>query len=133
MIKINITDFGKLLHLTTSTKLLKIKISVRISSGTAKQELRTGKKQEQQEIMPHKGKTKEKIKYAHYLTFGQNSFSKLIVTFKFAEMGTNNIIPKAQCNKAQQSFQPVKAQRKMCNFIFSTVEAQSNFCNELFD
>ena len=35
-------------------------------------------------------------------------------------MGTNNIISKAQRNKAQQSFQPVKAQRKMRNLIFLT-------------
>ena len=33
-------------------------------------------------------------------------------------MGTNNIISKAQRNKTQQSFQPVKAQRKMRNLIF---------------
>ena len=45
-----------------------------------------------------------------------------------AEVGTNNIIP-----KAQRSFQPVKAQRKMRNLIFLFSEAQRNFCNEPFD
>ena len=34
------------------------------------------------------------------------------------EVGTNNIMSKAQRNKAQRSFQPVEAQRKMCNLIF---------------
>ena len=34
------------------------------------------------------------------------------------EVGINNIISKAQRNKAQRSFQPVKAQRKMRNLIF---------------
>ena len=48
-------------------------------------------------------------------------------------MGTNNIISKAQCNKAQGSFQPEKAQRKMRNLIFFLSEAQRNFRNELFD
>ena len=48
-------------------------------------------------------------------------------------MGTYNIVPKAQRNKAQRSFQPVKAQRKMHNFIFLTSEAQRNFRNKLFD
>ena len=48
-------------------------------------------------------------------------------------MGTNNIISKAQRNKAQRSFQPVKAQRKMCSLIFLLSEAQRNFRNELFD
>ena len=48
-------------------------------------------------------------------------------------MGTNNIISKALRNKAQRSFQPVKAQRKMCNLIFFISEAQRNFRNELFD
>ena len=43
-------------------------------------------------------------------------------------MGTNNII-----SKAQQSFQPVKAQRKMRNLIFLISEEQRNFRNELFD
>ena len=38
--------------------------------------------------------------------------------FKSTEVGTNNFIPKAQLNKAQRSFQPVKAQRKMRSFIF---------------
>ena len=41
-------------------------------------------------------------------------------------MGTNNIIPKAQCNKAQRSFQPEKAQRKFCNKLFHAIEAQRN-------
>ena len=51
----------------------------------------------------------------------------------FTEVGTNNIIPKAQRNKAQQSFQTVKAQCKMHNLIFLISEAQRNFHNELFD
>ena len=50
-----------------------------------------------------------------------------------AEVGTNNIISKAQRNKAQRSFQPVKAQRKMRNLILLLSEAQRNFRNELFD
>ena len=41
-------------------------------------------------------------------------------------------MPKAQRNKAQRSFQPVKAQHKMRNFIFLTSKAQRNFRNELF-
>ena len=45
-----------------------------------------------------------------------------------SEMGTNNIIA-----KAQRSFQPAKAQRKMRNLIFLLFEAQRNFRNELFD
>ena len=49
------------------------------------------------------------------------------------EVGTNNIISKAQRNKAQRSFQPVKAQRKMRNLIFLLCEAQPNFRNKLFD
>ena len=48
-------------------------------------------------------------------------------------MGTNNIISKAQRNKAQRPFQPVKAQRKMRNLIFLISEAQRNFQNKLFD
>ena len=48
-------------------------------------------------------------------------------------MGTNNIISKVQRDKAQRSFQPVKAQRKMRNLIFLFSEAQRNFRNELFD
>ena len=51
---------------------------------------------------------------------------------KSTEVGTNNIIPKAQLSKAQRSFQPVKAQRKIRSFIFLTSEAQRNFRNELF-
>ena len=43
-------------------------------------------------------------------------------------MGTNNII-----SKAQRSFQPVKAQRKMRYLIFLLSEAQRKFRNELFD
>ena len=43
-------------------------------------------------------------------------------------MDTNNIIP-----KAQRFFQPVKAQRKMRNFIFFVFEAQCNLRNERFD
>ena len=52
---------------------------------------------------------------------------------KIAEVGTNNFIPKAQRNKAQRSFQPVKAQRKMRNLIFLISEAQCSFRNDLFD
>ena len=52
--------------------------------------------------------------------------------FKSTEVGTNNIIPEAQLNKAQRSFQPVKAQRKMRSFIFLTSEALGNFRNKLF-
>ena len=40
-----------------------------------------------------------------------------------AEVGTNNIISKAQRNKAQRSFQPVKAQRNFRNELFDSVEA----------
>ena len=53
--------------------------------------------------------------------------------FKIAEVGTNNIISKAQSNKAQRSFQLVKAQRKVRNLIFLISEAQRNFRNEFFD
>ena len=49
------------------------------------------------------------------------------------EVGTYNIISKTQRNKAQRSFQPVKAQRKLRNLFFLISEAQRNFCNELFD
>ena len=45
-----------------------------------------------------------------------------------SEVGTNNII-----SKAQRSFQPVKAQRKLRNLFFLISEAQRNFRNELFD
>ena len=48
-------------------------------------------------------------------------------------MGTNNIMSKAQCNKAQRSVQPVKAQRQMRNLIFLISEVQRNFRNELFN
>ena len=48
-------------------------------------------------------------------------------------MGTSNIISKAQRNKAQRSFQPVKAKRIMRTLIFLISEAQRNFRNELFD
>ena len=48
-------------------------------------------------------------------------------------MGTNNIISKAQRNKAQWSFQPIKAQRKVRNLIFLISEAQRKFRNERFD
>ena len=40
-----------------------------------------------------------------------------IKTTKYSEVGANNIISKAQRNKAQRSFQPVEAQRKMPNFF----------------
>ena len=43
-----------------------------------------------------------------------------------AKVGTNNIIP-----KAQGSFQPVKAQRKMRNLVSLISEAQCYFRNEL--
>ena len=49
------------------------------------------------------------------------------------EVGTNNNISKAHRNKAQRSFQPVKAQHKMNNLIFLIFKAQSNFRNKLFD
>ena len=48
-------------------------------------------------------------------------------------MGTSNIILNAQRNKAQPSFQPVKAQRKMRNLIFLISEAHCNVRNKLFD
>ena len=48
-------------------------------------------------------------------------------------MGTNNIISKAQRNEAQQSFQLIKAPRKMRNLNFLISEAQHNFRNQLFD
>ena len=48
-------------------------------------------------------------------------------------MGTNNIISKAQRNKAKRSFQPVKAQRKIRNLISLLSKAQRNFRNEFFD
>ena len=51
----------------------------------------------------------------------------------FSEVGTNNIILKTQRSKAQRSFQPVKAQRKLCKLIFLISKAQRNFRNELFD
>ena len=51
----------------------------------------------------------------------------------FPDVGTNNIISKAQRNKAQRSFQPVKAQRKLRNLFSLISEAQRNFRNELFD
>ena len=55
-------------------------------------------------------------------------------TIKIAEEGTNNIMPKAQRNKAQRTFQPVKAQRQLnAQFKFFNSEAQRNFRNKLFD
>ena len=36
----------------------------------------------------------------------------------YAEVDTNNVISKALRNKAQSSFQPIKALRKMRNLIF---------------
>ena len=59
--------------------------------------------------------------------------SVLIDNVLFTEVGTNNIISKAQRNKAKPSFQPVKAQRQMRHLIFLISEAQLNFRNELFD
>ena len=48
-------------------------------------------------------------------------------------MGKNNIISKAQRNKAQRSFETIKVQRKMRNLIFLISEAQRNFRNQIFD
>ena len=61
------------------------------------------------------------------------SRSQQTIVSLIPEVGTNNIISKAQRNKAQRSFQPAKAQRKMRNLIFLLFEAQRNFRNELFD
>ena len=47
---------------------------------------------------------------------------------KFPEVGTNNIISKAQRNKAHRSFQPVKV-----HLIFLLSEVQHNFRKERFD
>ena len=49
------------------------------------------------------------------------------------DVGTNNIIPKAPCFKAQRFFLTVKVQRKMRYFFFSISETQRNFRNKLFD
>ena len=57
----------------------------------------------------------------------------LIGSPQLPEVGTNNIISKTQRNKAQRSFQPVKAQRILRNLFFLISEAQHNFRNELFD
>ena len=55
-------------------------------------------------------------------------------TYTFSEVGTNNIVPKAQRNKEQRSFQPGKAQPKMRNLSFFLIfEVQHNSCTELFD
>ena len=49
------------------------------------------------------------------------------------EVGTDNVILKAQRYKAQRSFQSViKALRKMRNLIFLVSEAHCNFRNEFF-
>ena len=48
-------------------------------------------------------------------------------------MGTNNIISKAERNKAQRSFQTVKVLGKACYLIFLIYEEQCNFRNELLD
>ena len=48
-------------------------------------------------------------------------------------VGTNNITSNAQRNKAQRSFQQVKAQHKMRNLFFLIFKAQRNFRNDLFD
>ena len=45
-------------------------------------------------------------------------FLKNVGEHKLAEVGTNNIISKAQRNKAQRSVQPIKAQRKTRYSIF---------------
>ena len=47
-------------------------------------------------------------------------------TDRYAEVGTNNIISKAQCNIVQRSFQPVKAQRNFRNELFDSDEALQN-------
>ena len=62
------------------------------------------------------------------LSVTNNNFVGLI-----SEVGTSNIISKVQRNKAQRSFQPVKAQRKLRNLFFLISEAQRNFRSELFD
>ena len=49
------------------------------------------------------------------------------------EVGSINNISKAHRNKAQRSFQPVKAHRKMRNLIFLISEVQRSIRNELFD
>ena len=54
----------------------------------------------------------------------KTDFARSLLKYLFAELGTKNIISKAQRNKAKRSFQPIKAQRKMHNLIF---EAQRNF------
>ena len=41
-----------------------------------------------------------------------------LITIYLTEVGKNNIISKAQRNKAQRSFELVKAQRKMRTLIF---------------
>ena len=62
------------------------------------------------------------------------SYTSFLNTFSnLAQVGKNNIISKAQHNKAQRSFPLVKEQRKMRNLIFLISEAQPNFRNELFD
>ena len=43
------------------------------------------------------------------------------------EVGTHNIISKALRNKAQRSFQLVKAQRKMRNLIFLFLKRSATF------
>ena len=47
---------------------------------------------------------------------------------QLSEVGTINILP-----KAQRSFQPVKAQRKMRNLIFLISETQRSFRKKLLD
>ena len=49
-----------------------------------------------------------------------------MVTEDFSEVGTNNITSKAQRNKTQRSFQPVKAQRNFRNELLNSVQAQRN-------
>ena len=59
----------------------------------------------------------------------KNILMALQMTMNLPEVGTSNIISKAQRNKAQRSFQPVKAQRIMRNLIFVISEVQRNFRN----
>ena len=57
----------------------------------------------------------------------------ILIIIPLYEVGTNNIISKAQRNKAPQSFQPVKAQLKMRFSTFLISKVQPNFRNKIFD
>ena len=63
----------------------------------------------------------------------QHLLDQLLLHSFIPEVGTNNIISKAQRSKAQRSFQPIKAQRKMRILIFLISEAPHNFSNKRFD